>query len=68
MDEKFLKFRDWGPSNFSLKNPVCSAWSTDHVIETYPGVDGVVRLVKVKTPNNKLVRPTASLCLLEAVL
>ena len=49
------------------KNPVCSAWSTGRVIEIYPGVDGVVRSVKVKTPNNEFVRPTASLCLLEAV-
>ena len=35
--------------------------------ETCPGVDGVVRSVKVKTPNNKFVRPTASFCLLEVV-
>ena len=37
------------------------------ITEFYPGVDGVIRSVKVKTPNNKFVRPTASLCLLEAV-
>ena len=49
------------------KNPACSAWSTVRVIETYLGVDGVVRSVKVRTPNSKFVRPTASLCLLEAV-
>ena len=33
------------------KNPVCSAWSTGRVIETYPGVDGVVGSVQVKTTN-----------------
>ena len=49
------------------KNPVCSAWSSGRVIETYPSVDGVVRSVKVKTPISKFVRPTASLCLLEVV-
>ena len=49
------------------KNPVCSTWSTGHLIETYPGVGGVVRSVKVKTPNKEFVRPTASLFLLEAV-
>ena len=49
------------------KNPVRSAWSTGRAIEIYPGDDGVVRSVKVKTPNNEFVRPTASLCLLEAV-
>ena len=37
------------------------------LVETYLGVDGVVRSVKVRTPNSKFVRPTASLCLLEAV-
>ena len=42
------------------KNPVRSAWATSFVIETYSGVDGDVRSVKVKTPNNKFVRPTAS--------
>ena len=49
------------------KNPVRSAWSTCHVSEIYPSVDGVVRSLKVKTPNNEFVRHTASLCLLEAV-
>ena len=48
------------------KNPVCSAWSTGHVIETILGVDGVVRSV-VRTPSSEFVKPTASLCLLEAV-
>ena len=44
------------------KSPVHSAWWTGHVAEIYPGVDGVVWSMKVKIPNNKFVRPTASLC------
>ena len=34
-------------------------------IEMYPRKDGIVRTVKVKTPNNELIRPTEKLCLLE---
>ena len=32
------------------------------VIKTYPGKDGVVRTVKVKTPNNILVRLVGKIC------
>ena len=35
------------------------------VIETYPGKNDIVRTVNVKTPNNKLIRPSRKLCLLE---
>ena len=35
------------------------------VIETYPGQDGLVRTVKVKTKDNVYVRPIQKLCLLE---
>ena len=35
------------------------------VIKTYPGKDGVVRTVKVKTPSNTLVRPVGKICLME---
>ena len=35
------------------------------MIQTCPGVDGVVRTVKVETPSNELVRPTKTLFLLE---
>ena len=32
---------------------------------TYPGKDGVVRTVKVKTPSNTLVRPVGKICVME---
>ena len=35
------------------------------IIETYSGVDRVIRTVKVKTPSNELLRPGQKLCLLE---
>lgn len=67
MDNEFAKFRDQPPSNFSIeKYPVRSVWSTGCVIETYRGVDGVIRPEKVKTANKEFVRPAASLCLLDA--
>ena len=42
-----------------------SYWLLGRIIEKYPGVDGVVRTVKVKTPSNELLRPAQKLCLLE---
>ena len=42
-----------------------SQWSLGRIIETYPGEDGVVWTVKVKTPSNKLLQPAQKLCLLE---
>ena len=42
-----------------------SHWSLGRLIETYPGVDGVVQTVKVKTPINELLQPAQKLCLLE---
>ena len=35
------------------------------LIEMYPRKDGIVRTVKVKTPNNELIRPSEKLYLLE---
>ena len=40
-------------------------WPLGRVIEVYPGKDNVVRSVKVKNSSGVLVRPSASLCLLE---
>ena len=40
-----------------------SHWPFDCIIETYPGVDGVIR--KVKTPSNKFLQLGQKLCLLE---
>jgi hypothetical protein len=42
-------------------------WLMGRVVETYPGQDGRVRSVKVKTKNSQLVRPITKVCLLEAV-
>ena len=49
------------------KIPIHSTWSTGCAIKTYSSVDGVVKSLKVKTPNSEFVRPTASPCLLEVV-
>ena len=43
-----------------------SYWPMGRIIEVYPGRDGVVRSVKLKTSNGELSRPSALLCLLEA--
>ncbi|GFV15973.1 integrase catalytic domain-containing protein [Trichonephila clavipes] len=37
-------------------------WKLGKVTETFPGKDGKVRLVKVKTQTSELVRPIAKLC------
>ena len=41
-------------------------WPLARVLEVYPGDDGLVRSVKVKTRSTTLVRPVTKLCLLEA--
>lgn len=43
-------------------------WNLGRVLETYPGADGIVRTVKVKTKSSELVRPIQKLCLLESDL
>ena len=45
-----------------------SVWPIARVIDTFPGKDGLVRTVQVKTRNSVLVRPISKLCLLEEVL
>ena len=45
-----------------------SHWPLGRVIETFPGKDGITRVVKVKTPNMELMRPVAKLCLLEKLV
>ena len=37
-------------------------WPAGRVVETYPGSDGIVRSVKVKTAHGEYVRPTVKLC------
>ena len=40
-------------------------WPLGRILKAYPGRDGLVRSVRVKTVNGELVRPTEKLCLLE---
>ena len=40
-------------------------WNLGRVLETYPGPNGLVRTVKVKTKDAVYVRPKKKLCLLE---
>ena len=40
-------------------------WSLGRVLEVYPGPDGMVRTVKVKTKASVYIRPIQKLCLLE---
>jgi len=47
-------------------SPRC-LWPLGHVVKTYPGKDGLVRTVQVKTARSLLVRPVDKLCLLESV-
>jgi len=40
-------------------------WPMGRIVEVYPGVDGHVRVAKVKLANGKIVvRPIAKLCIL----
>ena len=43
-------------------------WPLARVIESYPGKDGLVRSVKVKTKNTQLTRPITNLIMLEGKL
>ena len=42
-----------------------SYWPLGRTIETFPGQDGVVCTVKIKSPNNEFIRPGNKLHLLE---
>ena len=42
-----------------------SHWPLCRVVKTFPGSDGRVCMVEVKTPTGTLMRPAAKLCLLE---
>ena len=41
-----------------------SHWKMAKVIEVYPGIDGLVRSVKIKTSQGEYNRPITKLCLL----
>ena len=42
-----------------------SHWPLGRILDIYPGSDGVVRSVKIKTSNGELIRPSGSVCILE---
>ena len=42
-----------------------SHWPLGRIVEVYPDKAGIVRSVKVKTPNSELIRPFRQLYLLE---
>ena len=42
-----------------------SHWPLGRIVDVYPGIDGIVRSVKVKTPNSELSRPSRQLYLFE---
>ena len=48
------------------ENAPRNTWSLGRIEETFPGADGLVRTVKVKTKTSTLIRPVHKLCLLEA--
>ena len=40
----------------------CREWPFGHVMETYPGDDGLVRVVKVRSKSKGYIRPVHRLC------
>ena len=42
-----------------------NSWLLGRVIEVFPGRDGLVRSVRIRTSTNILVRPITKICLLE---
>ena len=42
-----------------------SHWPLGRILDIYPDSDGVVRSVKIKTPNGELIRPSRSVCVLK---
>ena len=47
-----------------VDNTPRNSWTMGRVIEVVPDKSGVVRIAKVKTPNNVLTRPIGKLCLI----
>ncbi len=41
-----------------------AAWALARVIETYPGKDGMVRAVRLRTPTGETIRPIVKIALL----
>ena len=49
------------------ENTPRNLWPLGRVIEVFPGKDGFVRSVRVKTMTSSLIRPVGKLCLLESI-
>ena len=49
------------------ENTPRNLWPLGRVIEVFPGKDGFVRSVRVKTMTSSLIRPVDKLCLLESI-
>ena len=49
------------------KNLSSTNWLLGRIIKIFSGLDNVIRVAKVKTPQGVYVRPNANLCLLEGV-
>ncbi|XP_071056073.1 uncharacterized protein [Onthophagus taurus] len=39
-------------------------WETGRIEEVHPGIDGVIRVITIKTKNGRLTRPTTKICTL----
>ena len=48
-----------------LRDVPRSHWPLGKILNTYPDSDGLLRVVKIKTPNGKLIRSSRSICVLE---
>ena len=49
----------------SVNHTPRSHWSLGRIVKVYAVKDGIVRSVKVKTPNSELIRPSRQFYLLE---
>ena len=58
-----LEIRDF--VMLSVDHTPRSHWLISRIVEVYKGKDGIVRSVKVTTPNSELIRSSGQLYLLE---
>ena len=47
------------------KDALRSHWPLGRIIDVYPGDDGILRSVKIRTPTGEIIRPSRSVCVLE---
>ena len=48
-------------------NAVLVKWNVGHVVEVYPGQDGKVRNIKVKTTSGEYSRPVTKIAVIQPV-